>query len=171
MRAVVVVVNDVLRQYLLEMLASEDEESIGAFSADGADKSLGECIRSWRSNGCLDDADALGVEHLVETGRELRVSVPDEELGCPRSALEIRGEVASLLDDPLPRRIGSDAGEVDPPGVDLDEEQHVQTAKQYRVDGEEVTGQHGPRLRSQELRPRWACSVRGGLDAMMAEDS
>ncbi len=37
MRTVVVVVSDVLEQYLLEMLAPEDEDPIGALSADGTD--------------------------------------------------------------------------------------------------------------------------------------
>jgi hypothetical protein len=41
-RAVIVVLSDVLDQYVLEMSAPEDEESIGALSADGADEPLGE---------------------------------------------------------------------------------------------------------------------------------
>jgi hypothetical protein len=106
MRAVVVVVSDVLAQYLLEMSAPEDEEPNGALSTDGANESLGECVRSRRSNGRLDDSNALGAKDLVETGRELRVSVPDEELGSSRALGEIPGEVASLLDDPLPRWVG-----------------------------------------------------------------
>ena len=57
MRAVVVVVSDVLNEHLLEMAPPEDEEPIGALSTDGAPESLGECVRSWRSNGCLDDLD------------------------------------------------------------------------------------------------------------------
>ena len=48
MRAVVVVVSDVLDQHLLEMSAPEDENPISALSADGAHESLGECVRSWR---------------------------------------------------------------------------------------------------------------------------
>jgi len=89
MRAVVVVVSDVLSQYLLQMSAPEDEEPVSTLSTDGADESLGECVRSWRSNGCLDDLDALGAENLVETARELRISVPDEELGRPGALGEV----------------------------------------------------------------------------------
>ena len=148
MRAMIVVVSDVLDQYLLEMSAPEDEESIGALSADGADESLGERVRSWSLNGCLDDSDALGAEDLVETGTELRISVPDQELDCSGALGEIRGEVASLLDDPLPRGVSGDAGKEDPSSVDLDEEQRVKASEQNCVDGEEVAGQHGPRLRS-----------------------
>ena len=141
MRAVVVVVGDVLRQHPLEMIAPENREPIGTLSSDGAHESLGECARSWRSNGCLDDLDALGSEHLVETGRELRVSVPDEERDCPRSSCEIAGWVSGLLDHPLPCRVRGDPGEIDPSGADLDKEQHVEASEQDRVDGEEVAGE------------------------------
>jgi len=81
MPTVVLVVSDVLDQYLLEMLAPENEDPIGALSADGADEPFGERVRSWRSNGGLDDSDALGAEHLVETGGELGVPVADGERG------------------------------------------------------------------------------------------
>ena len=81
MRTVIVVVSDVLDRCLLEMLAPEDENSISALSADGADEPLGERVRSWRSNEGLDDFDALGAEHLVETGGELGVPVADDERG------------------------------------------------------------------------------------------
>lgn len=53
MRTVVVVMSDVLDQCLLELLAPEDEDPIGALSADGADEPFGERVRSWRSNGVL----------------------------------------------------------------------------------------------------------------------
>src|ERR1035437_10178150 len=101
MRAMIVVVSYVLGQYLLEMSTPEDEEPIGALSADGADKSLGERVRSWCSNRCLDDPDPLRAKHLVETGRELRISVPDEKLGCVRSAGKVEAQIAGLLDNPL----------------------------------------------------------------------
>ena len=97
--------------------------------AESLNESLGECVRSWRSNGCLDDSDALGAEHLVETGGELRISVTDKELGCSGAFGKTRGEVASLLDDPLACWVGGDAGEVDPSSVEFDEEQ-----RPYEVD-------------------------------------
>jgi hypothetical protein len=90
-RTMAVVVSAVLCECLLEMSAPDDEETIGALSADGAHESFGEFVRSRRSNGCLNDSDALGPEHLVETGGELRISVPNEELGCSRTLGEVRG--------------------------------------------------------------------------------
>ena len=106
----VVVVSDLLGQYLLEMSAPEDEEPVGALSADSDHESLGECVRSWRSNGCLDEPNVFGAEDLVETGSELRISAPDQTLGCSEALGEVRSEVASLLNDPLPGRVGSDPG-------------------------------------------------------------
>jgi hypothetical protein len=40
-----------------------------------------------------------------------------------------------------PTGLAGDPSHVDPPGVDLDEEEHLEAPKQHRVDGEEVTGQ------------------------------
>jgi hypothetical protein len=77
-RAMIAVVSDVLGQSVIKMSSSEDQESIGALSANGSNESLNECVRSWRSNGCLDNPDAFGPEYLVETGGELRISVPDQ---------------------------------------------------------------------------------------------
>jgi hypothetical protein len=73
MRAVVVVVSDVLDKHLFETVAPEDQEAGGARSADSANEPLGESVRSRRSNGTVDDSDALGAEHLVEALRELGV--------------------------------------------------------------------------------------------------
>ena len=55
---------------------------------------------------------------------------------------EHHGQVAGLLDDPRSDRAGGDSGQVDPSGVELDEEEHVEAPQQHRVDGEEVAGQH-----------------------------
>ena len=68
-RAVFVVVRHVLREDLLEMTATEDEESV-------------ETLSTGRAYESLDDRVALSAEHLGEPGAELRVSVPDEELDC-----------------------------------------------------------------------------------------
>ena len=62
MRTVLVVVSDVLSQYLLEMTAPEDEEPIEALSTDGADESLAKCVRSRRPSGRLDHSDAIGAD-------------------------------------------------------------------------------------------------------------
>ncbi len=73
-----------------------------AESADAAYETLGERIGARGLNGRLDDSDALGAEHLVETGGEFRVSVPDEELHWSGALEKIEDEVARLLSDPPP---------------------------------------------------------------------
>jgi hypothetical protein len=45
-------------------------------------------------------------------------------------------QVAGLLDHPRFNRVGGDPRCVGPSGVELDEGQHVEPAKQHRVDGE-----------------------------------
>ena len=55
-------------------------------------------------------------------------------------------EIASLLSNPLPHRISSDTAHIDAPGIEFDKEEHVETAKQHRVDVEEITCQHRRRL-------------------------
>jgi hypothetical protein len=74
----------------------------------------------------LNHVDAVGAEDLVEAGHELRVAVADQE---PR-VVERAGdaEVAGLLGDPAAVRVGGRAGEVDAPGLQLDEEQDVVAA-------------------------------------------
>jgi hypothetical protein len=109
MRAVFVVVRHVLGEDLLEMTTTEDEESVETLSAGRAYESLGDRVRTWRSNGRLDDPDALSAEHLVEAGGELRVSVPDEELDCSGALGDDDAQVAGLLHDPLPYWVGSDS--------------------------------------------------------------
>ena len=80
MRAVLVVVREVLGQDLLEMAPTEDEERIEALSADCPDEPLRERVCSRRSNRRLDGPHTLCAENFVEAGGELRVSVSDEEL-------------------------------------------------------------------------------------------
>ena len=77
------------------------------------------------------------------------------------------GEVAGLLGDPWPRRVARDAGKMDAPRLELDEEQHVDAAQQDRVDAEEVAGEDPSRLGVEELAPgrpvaarRWLQSAR-----------
>ena len=49
--------------------------------------------------------------------------------------------------------MGGHAGQVDPPGAQLDEEQHIQPAQPDRVDGEEVAGHDPGGLLAQERPP------------------
>jgi hypothetical protein len=62
-------------------------------------------------------------------------------------------QVAGMLGSPRPSRVSRDPHHVHPSAVEFDEEQHVEPLQQHRVDGEEVAGQNGGRLASNELIP------------------
>ena len=161
-----VVVQEVLGQNLLEVAVPKYEKAVQALSTDGPHETFCERVRTWGLDWRLDDPDAFSVEDLVETSTELRVPVPDHELGCPGPLGKGSAQVAGLLGDPLPHRVGGDAGEVYASGVDLNEEQHVEATQEDGVDGEEVAGQHGRCLCSEELRPGWPRTSRRRSDAM-----
>jgi hypothetical protein len=54
-----VVVRDENAEHLFEMSSAQDQEPIETFGASGADKALGDGVRSWRANGCPDDLEVL----------------------------------------------------------------------------------------------------------------
>jgi len=72
-RAMLVVVSEVLDEHLLEVTATGDEESVQALSAHRADEPLGKGVGPRCSNRGLDDSHALRAEDLVEAGGELGV--------------------------------------------------------------------------------------------------
>jgi len=67
--------------------------------------------------------------------------------------VELQSEIAGLLDDPRSDRVGGDSGQMHSPGVELDEEEHVEPLRQHRVDREEVAGQQRRCLSTEELGP------------------
>jgi len=79
-RPVIVVVRFIDGQDLAEMAFAEDELLVQAFSAQGANESLGERVRARGLDRGFDDSGADGGEDSVEGSGELGVSVPDEEL-------------------------------------------------------------------------------------------
>ncbi len=164
-----VVVSNEFAEDRFELAAMEDQYPVETLASCGADEPLGEHVCPRSSDGRADDPNAPGSEHLVEAGGELGVSVPDQERGRAGLFGQDEAQIASLLGDPLPRD-GGDAAYVDTPGVELDEEEHVETAKQHRVDVEELTCQHRWRPGTQELRPRHTRAFRRWLDAVTAQD-
>jgi hypothetical protein len=141
MRAVFVVVGDVLGQDSFEVSTTEDQYSVQTFTPDGADEALGEGVGPGCPDRGADDPDVLRPKDLIETRSELGVSVPDQELDRMSPVSQHHAQVAGLLDNPRSSRVSRDPRHVHPAGVELDEEQHVEPLQQHRVDGEEVAGQ------------------------------
>jgi len=150
-----VVVVDEFAEHFLELATVEDEHPVEALPTDSADKTLGEGVGPWRSDRRANDPYAVCMEDLVEAGRELGVSVTDEEPDRAGLFGQDDAQIAGLLDHPLSNGAGRDSRHVDPSGVQLDEEEHVEAPKNDGIDGEEVTRQHRGRLSSEELGPRW----------------
>jgi hypothetical protein len=101
------------------------------------------------------------VEHLIEGVGELGVSVADEEAERVDPVAEIHGEVAGGLGNPRSGRVGCDTEDVHSAGVDLYQEQHVQSVQEDRVDVEEIAGQQPGGLGSQKCPP--GLSLRWGV--------
>jgi hypothetical protein len=77
--AVAVVVAGEDAEGALEVTLVHDQEPVETFGADGADETLGGCVRSWRSHWSLDDLDTFAGEDGVEVMGELAVAVADQE--------------------------------------------------------------------------------------------
>src|ERR1019366_8922342 len=153
MWTVVVVVDDVVGQYVLQVTATEDQHPVQTLTTHRADEAFGEGVGPWSPDWGANDPNALRAEDLVEARSELGVSVSDQKLDRVSPVGEHQAEVAGLLDSPRPSRVSRDPHHVHPSGVELEEEQHVEPLQQHRVDGEEVAGQRGCRLASKELLP------------------
>jgi hypothetical protein len=95
----------------LEMASVHDQDPVEAVGPDGADEALGDRVRFWRSHWRLDDLDAFAGEDGVEVAGELAIAVADQEAKRSWSVLERPGELARLLGDPWPGRVGGAARE------------------------------------------------------------
>ncbi len=124
-RAFSVVVNKVLLDWVSEHRLAEEDHPIDALGCYGFDEAFCECvhIRTWRGQFQCFDADRL--EDHVEAGRELRVAVADEIATLADQVVARAGEVAADLAYPGLGRVSRDAGDVDLPRADVDEEQDV----------------------------------------------
>ena len=75
---------------------------------------------------------------MVEDSRELAVAVADEEPELAGAFAEVHEQVAGLLGSPRPGRVGGDAQDVHPAGLDLHHEEHVQAPEGHGVNVQEV---------------------------------
>jgi hypothetical protein len=113
-----------------------------------------------------DDPHVDRGEHGIESGGELGIPVPDQELQAVSGMLKVHQEVA----DPLTRCAGGDPGQVHAPGAVLDEEQHVQAAQKSRAGVEGVRGEDRRGLPGQERPPGLPGPLKVRVDAGVLED-
>ena len=79
MRPVFVVVPRVDVNDAFELAAADDQQPVQALAAQALDPALGLRLCLRRPHRRLDHADAFAAENLVEAGRELAVSVADQD--------------------------------------------------------------------------------------------
>ena len=112
MRAVGVVMLDVLAEHGCEMPWAGDEDLIEAFTAQTPDAPFRDRVRSRCPHWGADDADVRAGEDRVEGGGELAVPVADQKPE-PRSVItQVHEYVAGLLSHPGPGGMGGDPGDV-----------------------------------------------------------
>jgi hypothetical protein len=152
-RALLVVMVDVLRKDPFEMAMAQNEQPIEAFGANRPYPAFRESVGPRRSDWRLDHSDAFGTEHLVKSGGELGVPVSDEELEGATSVRQITDQIASNLSDERAGRMISNTENMYFSRRQLDDEEYIELLEKHRVHCEEVGGQYALHLRTKELRP------------------
>jgi hypothetical protein len=137
---VAVVVLDVDPKDLLQVATANDQKPVQALGPDRPHPALRVRVRPGRLHGRQEHLGTVRAEHVVEAAAELRVPIVQHEAGPSALFAQHQQQVAGLLGDPLAVRVGGDAGQVHPAGVQFDEEQHIQPPQPDAVDGEEVAG-------------------------------
>src|SRR5712692_8713842 len=121
--------------------------------------------------GCEGDASAFAAKHLVELVDELGIPIVDGEPDWSLELDEVPGQVSGLLSDPGGVGMGGTVGVENAAAADLQEDEHVESPKQHRVDGEEVAGQDCSGVSGEKLRPRRTIAARCRRNAMTAQDA
>ena len=109
----------------VELVDTEAEEVIQAFSFERANERFAKGIGLRCLDGCLDAADLLGFPKLLEVIRKFTVSVMNEEAGIKAFIVQPHGSVATLLHDPWRVWMQGRRGAVDLPAADVDEDQAI----------------------------------------------
>jgi hypothetical protein len=124
---------------------AKNEHPAEAFSPNDPHPVLCVGIGSRRSVWRHDHSDAIGVEHLVEPGRELGASILDEERDRSTSVHEATDQTASHLSDEVTFRMNGDTEDVGFPRRQFD---HEVLPQSHGVHGKAVRGQHAVGLQA-----------------------
>src|SRR4029450_104176 len=169
MRPMHVVMLDVDAQHPLQVAASYDQQQVQALSADRADPTLCKRVGVRRLDRRQDDLGTLGPEEIVESSAELGVPIAENIVHAASLLAQHQQQIPRLLGDPGAIGVGGDPGQVNPSGVQFDEEQHVQPFEPHGVDGEEVAGEDPGGLLTQKRPPGRTRAPRGRVEAVAAQ--
>jgi hypothetical protein len=162
-RTMTVVVVDIDPKHLLQVPSPDDQQPVKTLGPDRPDPSLREGVRVGRLHRGDQHLGPVRAEHIIKATGELRVTVAEHKAQSSPSLVEYQEQVPGLLGDPGTIRVGRHPGQVDPPGVQFDEEQHLQPPQPDGFDGEA-----GRRRRSLQpagtATPARLCSPAAGQD-------
>src|SRR5262252_5978357 len=164
-----VVVLHVFGQDRLQVPSTHDQQPVQALAPGTGDPALAPSVRVWGPHRRSDDLQTLCPEDGIEGGREVAVTIVDQEAGLDLSLLQFPGQISRLLDGPATARVFATGGEDDAPAGQLQEEENVQALEEHGVHREVVAGQDRLAVGLQETAPGESCSSRRGWDAVAAE--
>jgi hypothetical protein len=145
----------ILAQYDLEMAWSCDQEVIEAFPSQGADEAFRDRVCPGCPDRRTDDPHVSAGEDCVEGRAELCVPVTDQEPELAGTVAEVHQQVAGLLSDPGPGRVGGGPGDVHVAAAVLDHHKNIEAAQEDGIDVGEVDRKDRVGLHGQELSPGW----------------
>jgi hypothetical protein len=123
---VVVVVLDVDAEHLLKVTAPANQQPVQALGPHRADPALGVGVGVGACTG-VTSASVPSDKKTSSKAVELRIPIADEEPQPPIP--KHQQQVAGLLGNPSPVRVGGHAGQVNPSSIQFDEEQHLQPSE------------------------------------------
>ena len=145
-----VVVANPLRQDPPQMPLVERNHPVETLAPSGANHAFAMRVGLRGANWRLQHAQRHRSQRIVDGWREDAIAIVHEQA---RSSIE-REAIAKLLHRPLgcgmPREIPVD----DPPGRDVEDDEHVDALKRGGHHHEEVAGHHGAGVTAKKCRPR-----------------
>src|SRR5262249_57867823 len=106
-----VVTIHVLGQERLQMPSTEDQQPVQALPAGTGDPALAPSLRVRGPDRCSDHLQTFCPEDGIEGGREVAVTIVDQEAGLDLSLLQLPGQVSRLLDGPASARVLAAGGQ------------------------------------------------------------
>jgi len=155
------------------MFLAKDKEVVQGFPAYTLDPAFGVGIHFGAARADTHDLHSLGLQRGVELGAEFAVEVADQVRRFEGLVGEVLTEVFGPFCDPGLGRVGSEPGDVNATGADMEKEEDKtidEAAHGEDLLGEEIAAPQGGGVTLDELGPSALAALGSGLDAIGAED-
>src|SRR5262249_11168858 len=124
MATLVVIVDEVLRDQMAQVLLAEDHKVIQALGLDALYPAFGRSLEVGRYWPHRKHLNTVGFEDCVEIRDELRVVVAEEKARLDRLVGKEHRDIAGLLHHPLPIRMSRQTRHVHLAAVEVDEKEY-----------------------------------------------